>query len=73
MQEALALLEELSNDEDFQNADIFITPPSNEITDENCGPSDLVDVNNFSGVQLSAETIIAIESTNAGKKILCNE
>lgn len=69
VEEALILLEQLSDDEEIKEADICICPPSqvNDITDEDSGPDDSVDVERLSGQHLRSSAALTLRKVNQGK------
>ncbi|XP_054724350.1 piggyBac transposable element-derived protein 3-like [Uloborus diversus] len=70
VEEALALMTELSDDDTFHGADIFLDPPSNEVTDEDSGKEDCLEMNNLTGGQLRAKAVVTLRKNNQERKII---
>ena len=61
---------ELSDDDSFHEADIYLDPPSNDVTDEDSGKEDSVDINNLTGGQLRAKAIVTLRKKHQEKQII---
>ncbi|GFT45588.1 hypothetical protein NPIL_595001 [Nephila pilipes] len=65
--EALALMTELSDDDTFHGADIYLNPPSNEVKDEDSRKEDCIDMNNLTGDQLRANVFVTLRRKHQDK------
>ena len=64
------ILSALEDDDDFNRADIYLTPPDNGVgSDEDSGGEDDVSPNNLSGKQLDAEAVAVVHRNFSEKDI----
>ncbi|GFS77487.1 piggyBac transposable element-derived protein 3 [Nephila pilipes] len=61
---------ELSDDDTFNLADIYLDPPSNEVIDEDCGKEDCIDMNNLTGGPLRANLVVNLWRIHQDKQII---
>ncbi|GFS38601.1 hypothetical protein NPIL_572601 [Nephila pilipes] len=70
VEEALTLMPELFDDDTFNEADIYLDPPSNEVTDEDSSREDCIDMNNLTGGQLRAKAVVTLWRKHPDKQII---
>ncbi|GFT88074.1 hypothetical protein NPIL_405871 [Nephila pilipes] len=63
---ALALMAELSDDDKFHEAAIYLDPPSYEVIEEDC-----IDMNNLTEGQLRANSFVTLWRKHQVKQIIC--
>ena len=65
------ILSALEDDDDFNKADIYLTPPDNGAgSDEDSGGEDCVSANNLSGKQLRAQAVAVITRNFSHKDVV---
>ncbi|GFT09862.1 hypothetical protein NPIL_432631 [Nephila pilipes] len=70
VEETLALMAELSDDDTFIEVDIYLDPPSNKVTDEDSGKEDWIDMNNLIGCQLRANAVVTLRRKHQDKQTI---
>ncbi|GFU29521.1 hypothetical protein NPIL_77251 [Nephila pilipes] len=70
VEESLALMAELSDDDTVNEADIYLDPPSNKVTDEDCGKEYCIDMNNLTEGPLRANVVVILRRQYQNKQII---
>ncbi|GFT06206.1 hypothetical protein NPIL_603711, partial [Nephila pilipes] len=70
VEEALALMAELCDDDIFNETDFYLDPLSNEATNEDSGKEDCIDMNNLTRCQLRANAVVTLRCKHQDKQII---